>query len=298
MKDDITARAAAGERLEADQLAEALNADILSLGMAAADVCRRQRDGAVFYRRVHVMSPVALTQSSPAPDVASEIRLSTLPETRELALEAVRLARQAAGPARAVTGFAFAELADRAAGGWGELDALFGGFAEAGLTDLVAVEADRVGDVGAALDQVRRAGLAGRRLAVRLPLGARRLEVLGAVRDAIESRGSVELFAPLPAEPATDVPTTGYEDLRLVALARLALAHLAGDRLPYVSVDWDLYGPKLAQVALTFGADHLDTVHATDDPALGRRRASAEEVERNVRAAGLTPGELDRQVRA
>jgi hypothetical protein len=44
-------------------------------------------------------------------------------------------------------------------------------------------------------------------------------------------------------------------------------------------------------VALTFGADHLDEVPATDDASIGRRRATVEDLERNIRAAGFAPQE-------
>ena len=54
-----------------------------------------------------------------------------------------------------------------------------------------------------------------------------------------------------------------------------------------------LYGPKLAQVALTFGADHLDAVPATSDAALGprrgdRRRRRAQHPRRGFRTAGVS----------
>ena len=56
-------------------------------------------------------------------------------------------------------------------------------------------------------------------------------------------------------------------------------------------MDWSLYGPKLAQVALTMGADDLDAVSAEDDQSLGPRRAPLEEVRRNIRAAGYEAAE-------
>jgi 2-iminoacetate synthase ThiH len=68
-------------------------------------------------------------------------------------------------------------------------------------------------------------------------------------------------------------------------LARLALGATS------IEVDWSLYGPKLAQVALTFGADHLDAVSADNDPSMGPRRGTIEDVERNIRAAGFEPRE-------
>jgi 2-iminoacetate synthase ThiH len=55
-----------------------------------------------------------------------------------------------------------------------------------------------------------------------------------------------------------------------------------------IQVDWSQYGPKLAQVALTFGANDLDRVSRVDDQSLGRRRTSVEDVRRNVAAAGFT----------
>jgi aminodeoxyfutalosine synthase len=56
-----------------------------------------------------------------------------------------------------------------------------------------------------------------------------------------------------------------------------------------IQVDWSLYGPKLAQIALTVGADDVDGVSAEDDMSEGRRRAPLEEVRRNIRAAGQDP---------
>ena len=73
----------------------------------------------------------------------------------------------------------------------------------------------------------------------------------------------------------------------------MALTRLLLPSVPSVQVDWTLYGPKLAQVALTMGADDLDAVTAEDDAPDGRRRAPLEEVLRNIRAAGLTPCERD-----
>ena len=62
---------------------------------------------------------------------------------------------------------------------------------------------------------------------------------------------------------------------------------------PHIQVDWALHGPKLAQVALTFGADDVDRVSPVDDVAEGRRRAPLEEIRRNIRAGSLDPVERD-----
>ena len=93
-------------------------------------------------------------------------------------------------------------------------------------------------------------------------------------------------FNPLARVQSISVPTTGYHDVRLVALARIALPSVAE-----IEVDWQQYGPKLAQVALMFGANRLDRVSPVDDPALGPRRATVEEVRRSITAAGFRPGE-------
>jgi aminodeoxyfutalosine synthase len=98
----------------------------------------------------------------------------------------------------------------------------------------------------------------------------------------------VRAINPLPMSLAAFRPTTGYEDVKVVALARLAAPPAA-----IIQVDWHRYGPKLAQVALTFGASDLDNVSASDDAPDGRRRAPLEEVRRNIEAAGFSAVERD-----
>ena len=73
----------------------------------------------------------------------------------------------------------------------------------------------------------------------------------------------------------------------------VALARLAAPGIRHVQVDWQRYGPKLAQVALTFGADDLDNVSPSDDAPDGRRRSVVEEVRRNIEAAGFTAVQRD-----
>ena len=69
------------------------------------------------------------------------------------------------------------------------------------------------------------------------------------------------------------------------------MARLVVDNVPSIQVDWSLYGPKLAQVALTVGADDVDAVSPEEATAEGRRRAPLEEIRRNIRAAGFEPVE-------
>jgi aminodeoxyfutalosine synthase len=98
----------------------------------------------------------------------------------------------------------------------------------------------------------------------------------------------IRAISPLPSVLDSLRPTTGYDDVKSVALARLAAPNI-----PDVQVDWLRYGPKLAQVALTFGANDVDNVPASDEAPEGRRRAPLEEVRRNIQAAGFEPAERD-----
>jgi len=102
------------------------------------------------------------------------------------------------------------------------------------------------------------------------------------------ARSLIRSISPLPSALDSLRPTTGYEDVKSVALARLAAPNI-----PDVQVDWLRYGPKLAQVALTFGANDVDNVQGSDDAPDGRRRAPLEEVRRNIQAAGFEAAERD-----
>jgi 2-iminoacetate synthase ThiH len=108
------------------------------------------------------------------------------------------------------------------------------------------------------------------------------------VRELQRVTGSVRAFAPLPRRLDPSQPTTGYWDSKVITLSRLALNDVED-----IQVDWALYGPKLAQVALLFGANDVDGVSPDDDAGTGRRRAPLEEIVRNIRAASLEPVERD-----
>jgi len=99
---------------------------------------------------------------------------------------------------------------------------------------------------------------------------------------------TIRAFAPLARTIDAAQLTTGYEDVKRIALARLVV-----DNVDTIQVDWTLYGPKLAQVALTFGADDIDSVAAVDDDSHGRRRSPVEEIRRSIHAAGYEPVERD-----
>ena len=123
------------------------------------------------------------------------------------------------------------------------------------------------------------------RLVCQAPVAGGPLGLVRLVESLGESVEAGQALAPIARRPGE--PTTGYADVKMVALARILLD------VPHIQVDWALHGPKLAQVALTFGADDVDNVSPIDDVAEGRRRAPLEEIRRNIRAASLEPVERD-----
>jgi aminodeoxyfutalosine synthase len=137
-----------------------------------------------------------------------------------------------------------------------------------------------------------KAGLVVSRFTVNLPYSAGPWDVLERVRGLQERGGSVRAFAPLPRTQDAAQPTTGYADVKAVALARLAL-----DPVTSIQVDWTLHGPKLAQVALLFGADDVDNVSPAGEGPGGRRRSPLEEIRRNITAASQRPVERDGRFR-
>jgi aminodeoxyfutalosine synthase len=112
-------------------------------------------------------------------------------------------------------------------------------------------------------------------------------ELLAAVKTLSDEVGGFQAFAPLPRRLSDAAPTTGYDDVKCVAVARMVLD------IPSIQVDWPLYGPKLAQVGLIVGADDIDGVAASEPGALGPRRTALEEIRGNIRSAGLEPVERD-----
>ena len=159
---------------------------------------------------------------------------------------------------------------------------------KAGLEIITQAPIDRLSDPERALETLTDAGLQLSRLTVNETPAREWTSVCRDVAALQTKLGSIRTFAPLAREIDTTHPTTGYEDVKRVAISRLLM-----ENVPTIQVDWALYGPKLAQVALTFGADDLDSVSAEDDDAHGRRRAPIEEIRRSIRAAGFEPVERD-----
>jgi 2-iminoacetate synthase ThiH len=159
---------------------------------------------------------------------------------------------------------------------------------EAGLEMVADVPVDKLESPEQALEALASAGYERARLTMARPTAAERVSTLLRMVELGDRYPIVRVLHPLPLSLPAFRPTTGYEDVKTVALARLAAP--ADTR---IQVDWQRYGPKLAQVALTFGADDLDNVSPSDEAPEGRRRAALEEVRRNIEAAGFSPVERD-----
>jgi hypothetical protein len=257
--------------------------DILQLGAAADEVRRAQHGARTTFVRVADVAADAGTALE-WPPAASEIRIVGVPvSAAAAAARAAEVAGRAGGVP--VSGFSLADLEQLAAREGLTLRALLESLHDAGLELIAEAPFDRLDDPRRSIEQVNIAGLSLARLTIH-QLGPDMVGLYKAVADLQRAVAVLRAFAPLPRVLNPAVPTTGYDDVKRVALARIIV-----DNVPSIQVDWSRYGPKLAQVALTMGADDVDGVSPVNESAEGRRRAPLEEIRRNIRAAGQVPVE-------
>jgi aminodeoxyfutalosine synthase len=118
------------------------------------------------------------------------------------------------------------------------------------------------------------------------------------LRDLQDDTGGFNAFIPLAYHPENNYlglkhHTTGTDDLQHIATSRLVL-----DNIPHIKAYWIMISPKLAQVALSFGADDIDGT-VVEETIYHMAGASTEQhirrddLERIVRDAGFTPVERD-----
>jgi aminodeoxyfutalosine synthase len=285
----LMARVAAGGALsdtDVETLAESV--DILTLGMLADDARRRAHGADTTFVRVHDVDLAAVTGDLTIQPSAREVRVRGLWTAAPGTSAALRAVVAAAGPTP-VSAFSLADLEQAAEAGELSLADILQAVRHAGVSLVAEAPIDALVQAEACLDAVRAAGLGLARLTVaRNGDRASRVALVKRAAELQHALGWIRSFAPLPRQWDPAMPTTGYEDVRQVALARLV-----ADNIPSIQVDWALYGPKLAQVALTVGADDVDSVSASDETPDGRRRAPIEEIRRNIEAAGLAAVERD-----
>ncbi|MBI3322144.1 MAG: dehypoxanthine futalosine cyclase [Candidatus Omnitrophica bacterium] len=122
---------------------------------------------------------------------------------------------------------------------------------------------------------------------------AERVEHLIALRDLQDQTGGFRAFIPWSFQRGHTVlntpPAGGMEYLRIIALSRLVL-----DNVPNVQAGWVTEGPKLAQIALSFGANDFGGI-LVDEVVVGATgmvyRVDKEEALRLIRGAGRTPAQ-------
>ena len=120
------------------------------------------------------------------------------------------------------------------------------------------------------------------------------------LRKLQDETGGFLAFVPLPFHPENTVFerrgwtfTTGHDDLKMLAVARLML-----DNIAHIKAYWIMISTPLAQVALHFGADDIQgtVVEETIAHAAGAVTPTEEKIEdlvRLVREAGRVPVQRD-----
>jgi aminodeoxyfutalosine synthase len=283
---DLETKVAADQpftRADAERLAGCT--DLVTVGALGESVRRARRGNDVSYCRV-----LRIEQALPAggPGEAGEVRLIGPAAEQAALIERVRAARAFAA-AKPLTGFSLDALIDLAGGDHLALADLAAALKAAGLEAVADAPIDRLGDTENAIEVVRatlHGGLGVWRATIRRADAPERLDLIERAIAIQQETGAFRAFAPLPIDDPANEPSTGYDDVRTVAVARCW-----GAALPAIQVDWTLYGPKLAQVAIAFGADDIDGVSAVDELQLGHRRSPKADIERQIRAAFANPVE-------
>lgn len=120
---------------------------------------------------------------------------------------------------------------------------------------------------------------------------AHRLEHLFAIRDLQDRTGGFTAFIPWAFQPGSTAiqqePETAVAYLRLLAVSRLIL-----DNIDNLQASWVTMGPKVAQLALFFGANDFGSTMIEENvvAAAGVRfRLSVDEIRRIISTAGFEP---------
>ena len=260
---------------------------------ARADEERRRRHGTkTTFVRVFEAHADSIPAAIPAGVTAGEFRVLGKPATADAAVAAVKAALGAAGTVP-VTAFSCAELFEIGGLTIHGLTLLVRRLVDAGLRAVAELPIDALpeGVTLPAAQAIVEAGLSVPRLTVREGRADARERLIALAVEVQRATGGVRAFAPLPRVMSIAQPSTGYDDVRAIAAARLNATNIES-----IQVDWALYGPKLAQVALTMGADDVDGVSPLEGD-LGRRRSPLEEIRGNIKAAGQEAVERDAEWR-
>ena len=281
---DLESKAAASvamTRAEADRVVGC--PDLVSVGTLGA-MARKAKYGArVTYGRVSVIEGGVIPA---ARGDAGEVRIVGTPASPEQAIAWTRAAASFAGSVL-VTGFSLADLVTLAGHDHIVLAELAKALCASGLQGVAEVPVDQLGDDPA--EVVRAAmhgGLTAQRATITQASFVQRLDLIERVVALQTATGALRAFAPLPRVDPLDAPSTGYDDVKTIVAARVMATSI-----PHIQVDWQLYGPKLAQVAIEYGADDIDAVSSVDLEQMGMRRSPKQDIERQIRSAFAEPAE-------
>jgi hypothetical protein len=269
------------EAMTAEQILE--TPDLIAAGVAGDDARRAKHGVTTTFVRVLEVHVDAVPQAAPPRTDAGEIRVVGKPGSLAALSLAVRAACALAGPVP-VTFFSVSDLLDLPE----SIGAVAEALRQAGAAAIVHLPIDRIENPEGVVRDVRASGLELLTIGIDQLDDSRRLDLCRAASDLQHAVGSFHAFAPLPRTMSIAKPTTGYDDVKMVAAARTIAGNIRS-----IQVDWQLYGPKMAQVALTVGADDVDNVSAVDPGILGTRRSPLEEIRTNVKAAALEAVERD-----
>lgn len=125
-----------------------------------------------------------------------------------------------------------------------------------------------------------------------------RIDHLLRLRDLQDRTGGFQAFIPLSfhsqnTEIKTAAYTTGFDDLKTLAISRLML-----DNFDHIKAYWVMLGEKIAQVSLSFGVDDLDgtVVEERITKAAGGATDGSmtkDDIVHLIKQAGRTPVERD-----
>jgi aminodeoxyfutalosine synthase len=125
-----------------------------------------------------------------------------------------------------------------------------------------------------------------------------RVDHLVLLREAQDQTRGFVTFIPLEFHPANTplahIPKpTGFDDLKTIAVSRLML-----DNFDHIKAYWIMLTPRIAQIALRFGANDLDGTVVEekiyhDAGATTPEGLTRSELERLIRTAGCIPVERD-----
>jgi aminodeoxyfutalosine synthase len=125
-----------------------------------------------------------------------------------------------------------------------------------------------------------------------------RVDHLVKLRDLQDETGGFQTFIPLAFHPDNTPldhisPTTGFDDVKNIAVARLML-----DNIPHIKAYWVMMTPRIAQIAQRFGADDIDGTVVEEKIYHDAGATTSQSLRRNellrlIELAGRQPVERD-----